>query len=924
MTAFGRPSFIAAIISVCLTLLSPGAIAAVDIGVASAVRPDARGTPPDQASRLLHVGVDLFANELIETGRSGQTHILFRDGSALSVGPNSSLQLDTFVYDPKAKEGELVVAATKGVFRFVGGRISKKTPVLFKSPTAVIGIRGGVAMIELAGAGAPVPASVTMLFGEEVFMESGGNRQTMYSPGFVLSQDASGSIGEPNRATPEQLNATLAKLEDPPADEEDGGTLGALAPAAGGVAVSDEDVAQSQLNELGSNNNPQTVASADTGSQPTDARRTSQAASSEATTASQREATDTSTQSEPEDPTEEEEEEQVTTGGQTQTQTQTEPQPETETTENTETEDPPAAPTPIDITGSLAGRVKNATTPSVGTDGGAGNLAFGNATAANGILNAPLDPDFISTIAAGTFTPTVSSQPFDTSTLTGSAVLNAAEDFVVYELTNSSTGARVLAYAGIPTPTSALNQTGFGFYTLRDDFVLDSGVPFVRGINGGNVSVPGSGDAIIDWDASFGANLLAWRAVISGQGASQTSAIGVLLGRTFSFSNNETAGINGLMRGSSRPSGSNRIFTYNTSIITERASSPSVAFYGANGPDAFNIVPFSSANEFVDNTQSTFQPNTIAMSSTGTVGNRASHTINGYVSGPVQTINSAGAIVSTFLLREASDCCSSPNPTFPGDFVLQTNAVNGTLSFSSFHLLDLEDDLGEELEIDFGGIGIGRGVYIDDTTFAATEEATSNNYRVPSLAMNPSVTARTYLVTGNLLDHSGFLPSGVEFCNCEYVSWGFWGGDFQDTFGNRARTHMGTFAAGADVCNGCQLPTSGVATFNGHMIGNVLNNGDHYLAAGQYQQVVTFAPGSAYTFDVTVTNFDGQNFSKTGNNGFGGQHAAEIISGGRTLRIRNSFFQGGGDTTAEIAGSFMIRGPNYDAAGNIAASKVVP
>ena len=52
--------------------------------------------------------------------------------------------LDEFVYDPDAQIGSLVINATKGVFRLVGGKISKKNSVLLKTPTATIGIRGGI------------------------------------------------------------------------------------------------------------------------------------------------------------------------------------------------------------------------------------------------------------------------------------------------------------------------------------------------------------------------------------------------------------------------------------------------------------------------------------------------------------------------------------------------------------------------------------------------------------------------------------------------------------------------------------------------------------------------------------------------------------------------------------------------------------
>ena len=247
----------------------PVAAKTIDIGVAAAVRPQATGTPPEQDSRILNVGIDLFANERIETGPSGQTHLLFRDGSSISIGPRATLVLDSFVYDPETKTGELVVSASKGLFRFVGGRISKTKPVLFKTPEAVIGIRGGVAMMNV-NTPADIqaaqqqgqnlnPADVTMLYGDEVFMDTGSTRQTMNRPGSTMSLTPGGVITPPTVATQQQLNAALSSLEEPQQSEDDEGGLGSIAPAAGGPAVSDSDVSNSQLSELGSNNAPAAV-----------------------------------------------------------------------------------------------------------------------------------------------------------------------------------------------------------------------------------------------------------------------------------------------------------------------------------------------------------------------------------------------------------------------------------------------------------------------------------------------------------------------------------------------------------------------------------------------------------------------------------------------------------------------------------------
>ena len=245
------------------------------------MRPDALGTPPGGEERILQVGLDLIADERIDTGPTGQTHLLFVDGSAISIGPNSSLRLDKFVYDPRAKEGELVVSVSKGLFRFVGGKTSKKNTVLLKAPTAVIGIRGGVAIIQVntpaqiqqaqnQGQALP-PAAATMLFGEKVTMPSGSQTQTMKRPGFTVTQTKDGGVSTPQLTSQAQLTQVLSGLEDPqtpPANDDGSGggqapqQLAAIAPAAGGDApsITNEDVSNDQLSGLNSNQAPNTVA----------------------------------------------------------------------------------------------------------------------------------------------------------------------------------------------------------------------------------------------------------------------------------------------------------------------------------------------------------------------------------------------------------------------------------------------------------------------------------------------------------------------------------------------------------------------------------------------------------------------------------------------------------------------------------------
>src|SRR6266567_1488276 len=84
------------------------------VGVNSAVNPEATGAQPGAQPRRLVIGQDVIFNEHITTGAAGQTQLLFLDESSMSIGPNSDLTIDQFVYDPKTGTGKLAMSATRG------------------------------------------------------------------------------------------------------------------------------------------------------------------------------------------------------------------------------------------------------------------------------------------------------------------------------------------------------------------------------------------------------------------------------------------------------------------------------------------------------------------------------------------------------------------------------------------------------------------------------------------------------------------------------------------------------------------------------------------------------------------------------------------------------------------------------------------
>ncbi len=122
------------------TLIGPADVmAAQKIGIASVVKNSVQGAN----ARPLSNGSDVSANERIRTGQLSTAQLLFLDQTTLSVGAQSEVVLDRFVYDPDRGNGKVVVNAGVGAFRFVSGA-QKSSAYEIRTPVATIGVRGTV------------------------------------------------------------------------------------------------------------------------------------------------------------------------------------------------------------------------------------------------------------------------------------------------------------------------------------------------------------------------------------------------------------------------------------------------------------------------------------------------------------------------------------------------------------------------------------------------------------------------------------------------------------------------------------------------------------------------------------------------------------------------------------------------------------
>jgi hypothetical protein len=194
--------------AVLMALASVTGVARADkVGVAAAVNPDAFSSLSGAPQTQLNIGKSIFYNERINTTSSGLVQVLLVDGSTFTVGPGSDLVIDKFVYDPKKNSGQIAASLTKGVMRFVGGKISKNADsVTVDTPAGGLAIRGG--MFDLKVNGTKLVAVFT--YGIELKLTHGGVETVAFQPGWVI--DTTTGSTTVRQATAADTNSFMAAL----------------------------------------------------------------------------------------------------------------------------------------------------------------------------------------------------------------------------------------------------------------------------------------------------------------------------------------------------------------------------------------------------------------------------------------------------------------------------------------------------------------------------------------------------------------------------------------------------------------------------------------------------------------------------------------------------------------------------------------
>ncbi|MBV8446995.1 MAG: FecR domain-containing protein, partial [Hyphomicrobiales bacterium] len=192
-----------------LVAFYPGASFAATVGSAGAANTRSTGLPPGGTLRVIEIGTQVVSDERIETSATGSVQLVFIDKTTLNIGPNSTLVIDKFVFDPATAQGEMALSLGKGVLRVVGGQATHTGGATIRTPVATIGLRGGMTSVTHS---ASEGTFALLLFGklsvsargkcapagaQDADASCAGETQTITRPGYGVTVTAGSSPSTP-------------------------------------------------------------------------------------------------------------------------------------------------------------------------------------------------------------------------------------------------------------------------------------------------------------------------------------------------------------------------------------------------------------------------------------------------------------------------------------------------------------------------------------------------------------------------------------------------------------------------------------------------------------------------------------------------------------------------------------------------------
>lgn len=141
-------------------------------GVSAAVSGEVLLARTSAVGRQVESGEAIFLGDSIENGPNGNLQVLLMDESVLTLGPDSRIEIDRFIYDPATDQGNMALTLAQGTMRFVAGKVAGGDPedMRINTPVGHIGIRGTIGLVQVLTAG-----QAQQQFPSQVPPQGGGN-----------------------------------------------------------------------------------------------------------------------------------------------------------------------------------------------------------------------------------------------------------------------------------------------------------------------------------------------------------------------------------------------------------------------------------------------------------------------------------------------------------------------------------------------------------------------------------------------------------------------------------------------------------------------------------------------------------------------------------------------------------------------------
>ncbi len=173
----------------------------------------------NQNNEKLLSGSKIFYGDTIVVKSKSNAQILFLDETVMTVGEDTELTIDDFIYDPQTNNGNFVTNIKSGVVKTISGKISEKNPdkLEIKIPNGSLGVRGTEFLVSLNDKKestvlllGPGPENTLGMVPGNIKLTDGINTTDITSPGFQAMIQNVVSLASP--ASPDVLTQMSSSM----------------------------------------------------------------------------------------------------------------------------------------------------------------------------------------------------------------------------------------------------------------------------------------------------------------------------------------------------------------------------------------------------------------------------------------------------------------------------------------------------------------------------------------------------------------------------------------------------------------------------------------------------------------------------------------------------------------------------------------